>query len=131
MAGRLELAGNVIKFTPLRERDPRQCVHDICLFLRRDGGHHLIPGAGGHQEPEGQEPEGQEPEDFERLLPRGQIAAISEPTYVPASEANLPPRAWVLGVVIDGQARAYSLDLLNSHEIVNDRIGETNFAAVW
>ncbi len=83
------------------------------------------------QEPEGQEPEGQEPEDFERLLPRGQIAAISEPTYVPASEANLPPRAWVLGVVIDGQARAYSLDLLNSHEIVNDRIGETNFAAVW
>ena len=73
----------------------------------------------------------QEPEGFERLLPRGQIAAISEPTYVPASEANLPPRAWVLGVVIDGQARAYSLDLLNSHEIVNDRIGETNFAAVW
>ncbi len=78
-----------------------------------------------------QEPEGQEPEGFERLLPRGQIAAISEPTYVPASEANLPPRAWVLGAVIDGQARAYSLDLLNSHEIVNDRIGETNFAAVW
>ncbi len=88
-------------------------------------------GITSFQEPEGQEPEGQEPEDFERLLPRGQIAAISEPTYVPASEANLPPRAWVLGVVIDGQARAYSLDLLNSHEIVNDRIGETNFAAVW
>ncbi len=73
----------------------------------------------------------QEPEGFKRVIPRGQIAAISEPTYVPASEAKLPPRAWVLGVVIDGQARAYSLNLLNSHEIVNDRIGETNFAAVW
>ncbi len=73
----------------------------------------------------------QEPEGFKRVLPRGRIVAINDPTYVPASEANLPPRAWVLGVVIDGQARAYSLNLLNDHEVVNDTIGETNFATVW
>ena len=52
------------------------------------------------------------------MLPRGQIAAISEPAYVPVSEAKLPARAWVLGVVVEGQARAFSLELLNSHEIV-------------
>ena len=34
-------------------------------------------------------------------------------------------------VVIDGEARAYSLNLLNRHEVVNDRIGEQKFAAVW
>jgi hypothetical protein len=39
--------------------------------------------------------------------------------------------AWILGVEIDGEARAYSLNLLNSHEVVNDRIGERSFAAVW
>ena len=34
-------------------------------------------------------------------------------------------------ILIDGQARAYSLNLLNRHEIVNDRIGDKTFAAVW
>ncbi len=71
------------------------------------------------------------PEGFERILPRGRIAAINDPTYVEASEAEIKPNSWVLGVVIDGQARAYSLNLLNTHEVVNDTIGDTNFAAVW
>jgi len=34
-------------------------------------------------------------------------------------------------VEIDGQARAYSLNLLNRHEVVNDQIGGKSFAAVW
>ena len=72
-----------------------------------------------------------QPEDYEQILPRGAIAAINNPTYVPASEAMVAPSSWVLGVVIEGQPRAYSLTLLNSHEVVNDTIGETNFAAVW
>ena len=61
----------------------------------------------------------------------GQIAAISQPHFVAADSANIADDSWVLGVVIDGQARAYSLNLLNSHEVVNDRIGNTAFAAVW
>ena len=32
---------------------------------------------------------------------------------------------------IDGVAKAYSLQLLNRHEVVNDRTGETAYAAVW
>lgn len=71
------------------------------------------------------------PEGFERILPRGRIAALKQPEYVPASEAEIAPQSWVLGVVIDGEPRAYSLALLNAHEVVNDRIGDTNFAAVW
>lgn len=72
-----------------------------------------------------------QPEGYRQILPRGRLAAIDQPTYVPASEARIAPSSWVLGVVIDGQARAYSLNLLNHHEVVNDSIGDTRFAAVW
>jgi hypothetical protein len=39
----------------------------------------------------------------------------------------------VLGVVVEGQARAYPINMLTgpSREIINDRIGETDFAATW
>jgi hypothetical protein len=71
------------------------------------------------------------PPGVEQILPRGRIAAVFEPRFVPAAEAEIADDGWVLGVVIDGQARAYSLNLLNRHEVVNDRIGEHSFAAVW
>jgi hypothetical protein len=71
------------------------------------------------------------PSNFKRLLPRGRIAGIRKPTYVSVEEARIRPEAWVLGVEIEGEARAYSLNLLNSHEVVNDTIGSTPFAAVW
>jgi hypothetical protein len=51
--------------------------------------------------------------------------------YVKAPEADTPPDAWVLGVVVDGQARAYELNLLTRHEVVNDRIGGRPVAIVW
>ncbi len=71
------------------------------------------------------------PKEFKQILPRGRIAAITQPQFVSTSEANIADDSWILGVVIDGQARAYSLNLLNSHEVVNDRIGNIAFAAVW
>ncbi len=69
--------------------------------------------------------------EYEQILPRGRIAPIVDPVYVDAAAARIPGDAFVLGVVVEGQPRAYSLNLLNSHEVVNDRIGETSFAAVW
>jgi len=70
-------------------------------------------------------------ENFKQLLLRGQIPAIFEPEYVSAEEAEIDDDSWVFGIVIDNQARAYSLNILNHHEIVNDSIGESNFAVVW
>lgn len=78
--------------------------------------------------PEAQEPL---PPGVEQLLPRGRIAAVLEPVFVSAREAEISDDAWVLGVVIEDQPKAYSLNLLNRHEVVNDRSGETKFAAVW
>ena len=39
----------------------------------------------------------------------------------------------VLGVVVEGQPRAYPINMLTgpSREIINDRIGQTDFAATW
>ena len=71
------------------------------------------------------------PPGVEILLERGRIAAVFEPQFVSATEATIPDDAWVLGVVLDGEAHAYSLNLLNAHEVVNDRIGDHPFAAVW
>jgi len=73
----------------------------------------------------------QKPEGYKQILPRGGIPAIDNPVYVSAEEAEIPDDAWVMGVIIEGQPRAYSITLLNHHEIVNDKIGDTAFAAVW
>lgn len=71
------------------------------------------------------------PPEFRQLLPRGRIAAIDSPRFVAAHEAKIPGDAWVLGLAIGGEARAYSLNLLNRHEVVNDRVGGRAIAAVW
>lgn len=71
------------------------------------------------------------PKGYQQIVPRGRIASIDAPRFVPAASARIPQEAWVLGVVVEGQARAYSLNLLNQHEVVNDRAGGTSFAAVW
>ena len=71
------------------------------------------------------------PDGFVQILPRGRIPAIDSPRFVPAEEARIPPDAWVLGLVLSDEARAYSLNLLNQHEIVNDRVGGNPIAAVW
>lgn len=71
------------------------------------------------------------PPGVEQIIPRGTLAAVFDPVLVPAEKSGLPDDAWILGVVIDGEAHAYSLNLLNHHEVVNDRIGDHPFAAVW
>lgn len=71
------------------------------------------------------------PEGFRRFLPRGRIPSIDSPEFVPASKAEISPDAWVLGVVMGGQAKAYDLNLLTQHEVVNDRMGNEPIAAVW
>lgn len=77
------------------------------------------------------EPGDDPPPGVEQILPRGGIPAVVDPAFVPADDAEIPDDAWVLGVVVDGVAKAYSLNLLNRHEVVNDRSGDTAYAAVW
>ena len=71
------------------------------------------------------------PDGVVMLLERGGIPAVFEPVFVSADEADITDDAWVLGVYLNGEAKAYSLNLLNHHEVVNDRIGGRPLAAVW
>lgn len=67
------------------------------------------------------------------LLPRDGIPAIFDPEFLTADEANeeYNDNELVLGVEIDGDARAYSIPHLSSHEIVNDTVGGRHIAATW
>ncbi|MGR5177768.1 DUF3179 domain-containing protein [Vibrio parahaemolyticus] len=60
--------------------------------------------------------------------PRDGIPAIDNPKFVSAAAASyLHSDDIVLGLNVDGVAKAYPLRILNWHEIVNDRIGDTYY----
>jgi hypothetical protein len=67
------------------------------------------------------------------VLPLDAIPAIREPEFLSGKEADaqMSPEEPVIGIVLDGEARAYSMWQLDSHEIVNDRVGEKAFAVTW
>ncbi len=97
------------------------------------GFHFLAVAAGapaGHP-PAGATVDSSPPEGVEILLPRGAIPAITDPQFVAAGDAKIDGDSWVFGVIVDGEARAYSIALLNHHEIVNDNIAGRPLAAVW
>jgi len=67
------------------------------------------------------------------VLPPDRIPAIRVPEFVTGEQADrlMAPDEPVLGVVVDGDARAYSLWHLDRHEIVNDTIAGRAVAATW
>ena len=65
------------------------------------------------------------------LLPFDAIPAITDPQFVSASAAKLDADAPVIGVTFNDESRAYSLYLLNGHEIVNDGVGGLKIATTW
>ena len=67
------------------------------------------------------------------LLPPDAIPAIDDPVFLSAVEADAvyDPDELVIGVVFDGDARAYSVPFLSGHEIVNDTVGGRKIAITW
>jgi hypothetical protein len=67
------------------------------------------------------------------LLPRDAIPAIDDPQFLTVEEANgsYDEDELVMGVEFNGDARAYSIPLLSSHEIVNDTVGGVKIAVTW
>jgi len=58
------------------------------------------------------------------------IPSLDKPKFVAAGEAHfLKNDDKIVGVVIDGQAKAYPIRILNWHEIVNDKIADRSVAA--
>lgn len=74
-------------------------------------------------------------EDLEliTLLGFDAIPAILDPTFIDADEADrqMSPDELVLGLEINGEAKAYSIPMLSAHEIVNDVVGGVPLAVTW
>lgn len=58
---------------------------------------------------------------------------IISPDFIKATEAKINDNELVLGVVIEGVARAYPINMLTqpTREIVNDHLGGKSIAATW
>ncbi len=67
------------------------------------------------------------------VLGRDGIPAILKPDMVSADFAafQMDPNERVLGISIKGDHRAYPLNMLSRHEIVNDVVGGTPVAVTW
>lgn len=67
------------------------------------------------------------------ILPRDGIPAIDNPEFVSVKEAEkfMKDDELVMGLVINGDARAYSTWHLDRHEIVNDFVGDTYISVTW
>lgn len=64
--------------------------------------------------------------------PKDGIPALDHPKFVRACEARfLQPQDRVLALERNGVAKAYPLNILNWHEIVNDRFGDEAIAIVY
>ncbi len=55
--------------------------------------------------------------------PRDGIPSIDQPQFTPVKGSDLPGNEPVIGLEVNGVARAYPLRILTWHEIVNDEIG--------
>ena len=70
--------------------------------------------------------------ELDTLLPPDSIQAIDDPQFEAASQAlDMASEERVIGIEINGEARAYPLTILSSHEIVNDVVGGESLAVTW
>ncbi|MDQ3381358.1 MAG: DUF3179 domain-containing protein [Actinomycetota bacterium] len=64
--------------------------------------------------------------------PKDGIPAIDAPRYTRAEDVDfLEDREPVIELTVDGDSRAYPLQILTWHEIVNDRLGDTPVAVTF
>ena len=64
--------------------------------------------------------------------PKDGIPALLEPKFVSAENADfMGPEDQVIGVILQGQPKAYPIKILNWHEVVNDNAVDTSIAVTF
>jgi hypothetical protein len=63
--------------------------------------------------------------------PKDGIPSIDQPRFDTAKTTPFQANEWVIGVVVNGEAKAYPFGILNWHEIVNDQVGGVNVAITY
>lgn len=127
------------KFPPIRMPSPTLFLVALTALLAACGQVRDLPDDVVPKEtpgdPEATSSAGERYSDYEILtaLPRDAIPAIDDPKFVSVDEADesYGEDELILGVEFNGDARAYSVPLLSSHEIVNDMVGGVKIAVTW
>ncbi len=71
------------------------------------------------------------PSGFRQLLPRDAIFPVYNPTFTSAVASEWDDDTLVIGVTLDGEAKAYPVSFLNRREMVIDWIGGTPVLVSW
>ncbi len=71
------------------------------------------------------------PEGFRQLLPRDAIRPVYEPTFTTATGVAWPDETDVIGVEIDGEAKAYPVAFLTGRELVVDELAGWPILVSW
>ena len=71
------------------------------------------------------------PSGFRQVLDRDQIAPIYDPKFTTPREVDWPEEMLVIGVAIDGKAKAYPVTPLNQREMVIDSLAGIPILVTW
>ena len=71
------------------------------------------------------------PADFRQILPRDAIQPVYDPPFTIPDGVNWPESTDVIGVEINGQAKAYPVDFLNGRELVVDELDGIPILVSW
>ncbi len=84
------------------------------------------------------EPELINPRNFEfesylppQLIPLDGIRPVYQPQFVDAADAPLHDDELVIGVSVEGEAKAYPITVLRFREMVNDELGKLPILVTW
>lgn len=71
-------------------------------------------------------------DEIQTILPQDTIPALVGPVYVSAAAAtDIRDTEEVIGIAVNGDARAFPIATLSAHEIVDDVIGGRPLAVTW
>lgn len=68
---------------------------------------------------------------FSQLIPFDGIRPIYDPTFISAEAAGLQAGELVMGVAMDGEAKAYPVTVLRIREMVNDEMAGIPILVTW
>lgn len=66
-----------------------------------------------------------------QIIPTDGIRPVYNPQFTTADKSEYDAAELVMGVEINGDARAYSVGFLRSREMVNDEVGGTPILVTW
>lgn len=71
------------------------------------------------------------PVGYRQVLPRDAIRPVYQPRFTTAADIDWPDDADVIGVSIEGQAKAYPVSFLNFREMVLDELAGEPLLVSW